>query len=228
MSWPPPLDPLIHGRARPATPPSTGPTDPAAPPAARAGARRKPVAVAGRVTSVALSIAATGGLTWSFAHADASGGPAPRAALPPPPRRATTTTTTTTAPVTTEPAAPDVVDSGTTPDVAATEPSSSTVAATQAPPALTGTFTGDPVQTRYGPVQVQVTYANGTITKASAVVYPTRSRRDLAINRRAIPILQAETLTAQSAQIDTVSGATYTTYGYIDSLQSAIDAAHAH
>ncbi|GGS30401.1 FMN-binding protein [Streptomyces humidus] len=91
----------------------------------------------------------------------------------------------------------------------------------------TGTrhVTGDSVQTRYGPVQVRVTLTNGKITDVSAVEYPQDNPRDQQINSYAVPELTRETLTAQSADIDTVSGATYTSDGYRRSLQSALDSA---
>ncbi|MGW4059909.1 FMN-binding protein [Amycolatopsis sp. NPDC004747] len=89
-----------------------------------------------------------------------------------------------------------------------------------------GTFTGDAADTRYGPVQVRITVTGGRITAADAVDYPRESGRDVRINSAAIPELNQETLQAQSAQIDTVSGATYTSEGYQQSLQSAIDQAH--
>ena len=89
-----------------------------------------------------------------------------------------------------------------------------------------GTFTGDAADTRYGPVQVRITVAGGKITDAQAVEYPRESGRDVRINSAAVPALNQETLQAQSAQIDTVSGATYTSEGYQQSLQSAIDQAH--
>ncbi|MBE1495747.1 uncharacterized protein with FMN-binding domain [Amycolatopsis lexingtonensis] len=89
-----------------------------------------------------------------------------------------------------------------------------------------GTFTGDAADTRYGPVQVRITVAGGKITDAQAVEYPQESGRDVRINSAAVPELNQETLQAQSAQIDTVSGATYTSEGYQQSLQSALDQAH--
>ncbi|MEU0535810.1 FMN-binding protein [Amycolatopsis tolypomycina] len=89
-----------------------------------------------------------------------------------------------------------------------------------------GTFTGDAADTRYGPVQVRITIAGGRITAADAIDYPQESGRDVRINSAAVPELNQETLQAQSAQIDTVSGATYTSEGYQQSLQSAIDQAH--
>jgi uncharacterized protein with FMN-binding domain len=91
--------------------------------------------------------------------------------------------------------------------------------------AATKSVTGDSVQTRYGPVRVRITVTNGQVTAVDAVEYPTAKARDLEINARAIPQLNQETLAAQSAQIDMVSGATYTSTGYVDSLQSALDKA---
>jgi uncharacterized protein with FMN-binding domain len=95
-----------------------------------------------------------------------------------------------------------------------------------APGSASGTFTGSAADTRYGPVQVRITVAGGKITDAQAVQYPQESGRDVRINSAAIPELNQETVQAQSAQIDTVSGATYTSEGYQQSLQAAIDAAH--
>ena len=87
------------------------------------------------------------------------------------------------------------------------------------------TLTGDAVDTRFGPVQVQITLQNGKITSVTAVEYPTSSPLDREINADAIPQLNQEALTAQSAQIDAISGATYTSNGYTGSLQSALDKA---
>ncbi|MET7721797.1 FMN-binding protein [Streptomyces mirabilis] len=89
----------------------------------------------------------------------------------------------------------------------------------------TKTVTGDTIQTRWGPVQVRVTLKNGKITDVTAVSYPTDNPRDQEINSYAIPQLRREALAAQSAQIDSVSGASYTSDGYKQSLQSALDSA---
>lgn len=89
-----------------------------------------------------------------------------------------------------------------------------------------GTFTGAAVNTRYGPVQVQITVTGGKIVDAQAVAYPTDNSKDRQINERAVPQLVSETLDAQSADIHLVSGATYTSQGYLGSLQSAIDQAN--
>ncbi|MGW3107321.1 FMN-binding protein, partial [Streptomyces sp. NPDC001100] len=89
----------------------------------------------------------------------------------------------------------------------------------------TKTVTGDTVQTRWGPVQVKITVKNGKITDVTAVQYPSDNPRDQEINSYALPQLKSEALAAQSASIDTVSGATYTSDGYRQSLQSALDSA---
>ncbi len=90
----------------------------------------------------------------------------------------------------------------------------------------TTTVTGRMAQTRWGPVQVRLTLSAGKVVVAEAIVYPSGNRRDAEINGYAVPILNSEVVTAQSAQIDTVSGATVTSDGYLQSLQSAVDAAH--
>ncbi|MFU8872522.1 FMN-binding protein [Micromonospora sp. SL4-19] len=89
-----------------------------------------------------------------------------------------------------------------------------------------GTATGSVTQTRWGPVQVRITVSGGKITDVAAVRVPDGNRRDQEINDYAVPILRQEALAAQSARIDTVSGATVTSDGYRESLQSAIDTAH--
>ncbi|KLL11401.1 FMN-binding protein [Protofrankia sp. BMG5.30] len=88
-------------------------------------------------------------------------------------------------------------------------------------------MTGDAVSTRYGSVQVQVVLSGKTITDVVALRLPDRERRDIEINNWAVPILRQEVLDAQSARIDTVSGASYTSYGYAQSVQSALDRAGA-
>lgn len=103
-------------------------------------------------------------------------------------------------------------------------PSSAPVVAAVA--AATGqSFDGAVVQTRWGPVQVRVTVSDGTLVQATALQVPDGNHRDVEINARAVPVLSAEAVDAQGADIDTVSGATVTSDGYIASLQSALDAA---
>ncbi|MEU6525472.1 FMN-binding protein [Streptomyces sp. NPDC046924] len=89
-----------------------------------------------------------------------------------------------------------------------------------------GTVTGDAAQTDYGPVQVRLTVSGGKITKAEAVQSPKGGQSDQ-INANAVPKLNQAVLTAQSGEIDAVSGATYTSAGYKKSLQSALDKAKA-
>ncbi len=89
-----------------------------------------------------------------------------------------------------------------------------------------GTVTGAVAQTRWGPVQVQLTTdAAGAITDVEVVQYPSGNREDEQINAYALPVLVQATLDAQSADIDMVSGATVTSEGYLQSLQSALDQA---
>ena len=107
------------------------------------------------------------------------------------------------------------------------EPSTGSTSATEAttpastPSASSGstTFTGTTVTTEKGDVQVQVTYDGGRITAVRMLKQPNHPQ-----TTAAVPKLIAETLQAQSADIDTVSGATITTEGYKESLQAAIDA----
>lgn len=87
----------------------------------------------------------------------------------------------------------------------------------------TVTIVGSSVQTRYGPVQVSVTFTAGQITDVQALQVPGGHHESVQINARATPILAQEVVAAQSAQIDTVSGATYTSEAYAESVQSAID-----
>lgn len=94
-----------------------------------------------------------------------------------------------------------------------------------APVITTKTVTGNVANTRYGPVQLAVTFTGKKITRIQVLQYPTGSSRDQEINSSAIPQLNQQAMSAQSANIDGVSGATYTSQGYQQSLQSAIDKA---
>ena len=102
-----------------------------------------------------------------------------------------------------------------------------TAPATQAPAttapattAINGTFSGPSVNVNYGNVQVKITVVNGRITDAVAVKAP--SGKNDRYTNMAVPILKAQTLKAQSANIQGVSGASYTSYGWFTSLQGAI------
>jgi uncharacterized protein with FMN-binding domain len=92
--------------------------------------------------------------------------------------------------------------------------------ATAAPAAINGTFTGPSVNVNYGNVQVKITVVNGRITDAVAVKAPT-GKNDRYTNM-SVPTLKAQTLKAQSANIQGASGASYTSYGWFTSLQGAI------
>ncbi len=87
---------------------------------------------------------------------------------------------------------------------------------------------GATFQNRYGPVQVRVTFGSGgNVVSADAVQSPDAASTSVEINSQAVPILDADAVSVQSAQVHTVSGATYTSTDYQRSLQSAIDAARA-
>jgi uncharacterized protein with FMN-binding domain len=120
------------------------------------------------------------------------------------------------------PAVPGSTSSGTSDG---TSSGSTTSGGTSSATTSPTTVTGDSTDTRWGPVQVQITVANGQITDVTVVDYPSGNGKDRQINARALPVLVQETLDAQSAKIDMVSGATVTSEGYIGSLQSALDEA---
>ena len=174
---------------------------------------------------------------------DSDRAPAPAASVPLIPRRAAMALVTTVtalllllrfdpgtgpsaqlASATTAPADPAASDPGT----AATDPG--TAAATGSGSSTAGATTastqvsGDAVATRFGTVQVQVTIDGGKLVDITALQLPSGGR-DSQVSAYAEPILRSEALQAGSAGIDTVSGATYTSMGYIQSLQSALDTA---
>ena len=101
-------------------------------------------------------------------------------------------------------------------------------AQTQAPAApaqssgITGTFDGNTASTRWGPVQVRIVVKDGKIVDASALQSPSGDSRSRSISQQAVPYLVQETLAAQSAQISGVGGASYTSNGWYQSLQSAL------
>ncbi|MGA5137932.1 FMN-binding protein, partial [Streptomyces azureus] len=117
----------------------------------------------------------------------------------------------------------------------ASDPGSAQAAGGQFPPAaagqapqggVNGAVTGDAAQTQYGAVQVRLTMSGGKITQAEAVQAPKGGRSDQ-ITASSVPRLNQAAVAAQSADIDAVSGATYTSAGYKKSLQSALDKAKA-
>ncbi|MEV6058103.1 FMN-binding protein [Streptomyces sp. NPDC052107] len=91
----------------------------------------------------------------------------------------------------------------------------------------TGTYTGAVEQIPFGPVQVAVTLSHGKLTNVRALQTPNDSGHSQRLADYAVPILTQEALAAQSAQIQAVSGASYTSEGYMQSLQSALDKAGA-
>ena len=90
----------------------------------------------------------------------------------------------------------------------------------------TGTYTGSVVETQYGPVQVAVAEQGGRIVDVKALQVPTEHPQSLYISERVTPLLREEVLQAQSAQINIVSGATFTSEGYAESLQQALSHVH--
>ncbi len=86
-------------------------------------------------------------------------------------------------------------------------------------------YAGSVAQTRWGPVQVKITAQGGKLTRVTILQQPSGNSRDAEINSRALPILINESLNAQNANIDMVSGATVTSEGYVQSLQAALDEA---
>jgi uncharacterized protein with FMN-binding domain len=147
--------------------------------------------------------------------------------------RTSTPHPTTTAVVAASGAGPtEVAGTATSPSPAASatavpsaEESAAASSPSPSPAATTKTVTGQTVETRWGPVQVQISVTGSTVTAVNLLQVPSGNNRDVEINNYAIPILTQETLQAQSAHIDSVSGATVTTDGYLSSLQSALDQA---
>ncbi|WP_111768708.1 FMN-binding protein [Nakamurella deserti] len=107
----------------------------------------------------------------------------------------------------------------------ATSPSSAAATRTGAANGTSATYTGATASTRWGDVQVAVTVTDGRITAVDVPVFPNGNGKDRQINARALPVLVQETITAQSADVDMVTGATVTSDGYLQSLQSALDQA---
>ena len=106
-------------------------------------------------------------------------------------------------------------------------PAASTSASSSGSKLTDGTFTGSSIETRYGAVQVEITVSGGAITEVKALQLTNDDPRSEQISNQAAPLLRSEVLAAQSASVATISGATYTTDGYLSSLQSAIDKAKA-
>ena len=178
-----------------------------------AGKKGKP-AQGAKVASLVLSALATGGLAAMFAQNSQAqgdsivltGGTAATLATTP-----TTATTGTTAVGT------GVITAATT----------ATTAAATTGQILDGTYVGEANNNRWGTVQVQAVYSGGQLVDVQILSYPDGDGRSVRINQYALPTLISEAVSAQSADVNTVSGATYTSKSYRASLQSAIDAAKA-
>lgn len=89
-----------------------------------------------------------------------------------------------------------------------------------------GTFDGSRIQTRYGTVQVQAVISGGKIADVVPLQLTDVGSLSGEIDQQAVPMLKSEVLSSQSANVDTVGGATYTSEGYLSSLQAALDAAN--
>jgi uncharacterized protein with FMN-binding domain len=116
--------------------------------------------------------------------------------------------------------APDATPSATP------SPSGPTATPTPRPSAADGRFTGQLVQTRYGDVQVRITVAGGRVTDVQAVTLPNDRARSAEISQVAGPMLRNEAIQARNAQIDIISGATFTSEAYAQSLQDALQQDH--
>lgn len=215
-------DPLLAKRVWPEREDAADPTPPPLPrtgrtrPGPRAGAKRRHPARGSRAVALLVSIGSTAGLAVSFSHEDSSAGSGGDSQTGEP------TTTASPAPVAT------VVTTPVAPTPIATTPvATAPAAAARAHALANGTFIGQTFTNRWGPVQVQVTIRNGQITDVAALQTPAGHNRSIQISRISTPLLRREALAAQSADVHTVSGATYTSTGYRQSLQSALDAARA-
>lgn len=105
---------------------------------------------------------------------------------------------------------------------ASTQPAQVGTSSTSAGPLKAGSYTGAVVNTRYGPVQVAVTVSGGKLTAVSFLALPQDRPRSQSISSQATPLLRSEALQAQSANVNLLSGATYTSEGFAQSLQSAL------
>jgi uncharacterized protein with FMN-binding domain len=226
-----PIDPILATRLarlndrRPAEPRVASRASIADP--ATAGPRRHP-ADKSRLAALTISVATTVGLSVYFAR---TATPTISTATP----RTTATAEVTKSPTTiaSATAAPNAKTAGVTvapatsvrASVPTVAPAIVTTAATA--PATNGqAVAGETAEMKFGPIQVSITVANGQITSVETLQQPS-DRKSLRINEQALPVLADEVLTGQTAVVQTVSGATYTSGAYKQSLQSAIDTARA-
>jgi uncharacterized protein with FMN-binding domain len=119
----------------------------------------------------------------------------------------------------------DVAQASPTPSPSASASGSAAPSPTPSPSASglrDGTYTGQDIQTQFGDVQVKVTISGGKITDVQPLQMPFDRPRSAEISQAAGPMLHDEVLQAQSAQIDLLSGATFTSDAYAQSVQSAL------
>ncbi|GAB3063315.1 hypothetical protein GCM10027053_27490 [Intrasporangium mesophilum] len=167
-----------------------------------------------RRTTTAIVGAASVGAIWASWHAGLASGPGPLGnvtVVAGPPQRHTSSA-----------AAPSPAPGSPAHSAAKGAKPSHTASPSAVPATVDGALVGTP----YGNVQVRLTHVGPRITDVRAVQLTDSSRHSVSISAYAAPILRQEALAAQSAQIDMVSGATFTSEGYQQSLQAAIDAAH--
>jgi uncharacterized protein with FMN-binding domain len=112
------------------------------------------------------------------------------------------------------------------PTPTASTPAASTPSPTPVSSGHDGTFTGTDVPTIYGDVQVRIVVAGGRVSDVRALLLPSDRARSAEISQFAGPALRSEAIQAQSANVDVVSGATYTSEAYAESLNAALQQAH--
>jgi uncharacterized protein with FMN-binding domain len=123
--------------------------------------------------------------------------------------------------------APPTPDAGDTSPSPSAAPSAGPPSPSPSPRASSnGTFTGTDVPNRFGDVQVRIVITNGRMTDVQALKLPFDRAQSAYISQVAGPMLRTEALQAQSAHIDIISGATYTSYSYAQSLETALRLAH--
>ncbi|MCC3652941.1 FMN-binding protein [Streptomyces sp. S07_1.15] len=191
--------------------------------------RRTVLAAAGTVSVIVALLALKPDRDPALARAGGPGTPSTAAVSPaqpssPSPSSASAKPSKSTKRASAEPSPSPPAPRTTAPAPARTSRAPAAPETTTAPPA-TRSVTGDTVRTEHGPVQVRITLTGSRITAAAALQSPAGDPRSEQISSTAIPRLNQDTLAAQSADIDTVSGATYTSDGYRQSLQSALDRA---
>jgi len=206
------------GAGVPIPPPARTARTGATPPPSNRPAKRRHAARGSRAAALAMSVVTTGGLAAWFGQA-AQASSTTLAAV-----GTTGTTGTTAASGTATPATTATASGSGSGSATAVAQSTATSATATAATTTAATYTGTAVTMRYGTVQVAITTANGTITDVQAVALPSGGKNDQYSNKAA-PVLRTEAVAAQTASINVVSGATYTSKAYIQSLQSAIDQA---